>query len=415
MAGSGTKGSVSVNVPTASGQTLGINFDRPIAVPLHIRFNFQHTSPNIFYIAENLIKQYIVDNLKFKINQYADTAEITTIAQAAIETNGGNGVCTDLEIWDGSTTEVIGDWATPTNNGTANMQSVVYANNGYIAVGYQYILTSTDGKTWGNAQQVGSNSWYSIIYANNKYIAVGGSGMVTYSNDGSTWASPINTGTSNTWYDVVYGNNKYIAVGQIDNFATSSDGETWTKVANATGIGNIDWQFIKYINNKFIIGGQWGYIAYSSDGSTWTSAGTIGSSYWYDLAYGNNVYIAVGGSGNMVTSSDGVNWGTPFTVGSAAWKKIIFYKNKFIAITSNGNVATSTDGVNWSTPISTGLSTAYGLTSGDNILIATGSSNNMTYQEYLQVANWTDFIETQTKQNIFTVDTSNITITEVQY
>lgn len=98
MAGSGTKGSVSVNVPTASGQVLGINFDRPIAVPLYIKFNFQHTNDEPMFINEDAIKQYIADNLQFKINQYADSAEMVTVAQQAIDSNGGGGVCTYLEI-----------------------------------------------------------------------------------------------------------------------------------------------------------------------------------------------------------------------------------------------------------------------------------------------------------------------------
>ena len=98
MAGSGTKGSVSINVPTASGQILGVNFDRPIAVPLYIKFNFQHTNDEPMFIAEDNIKAYIAQNLQFKINQYADSAEMVTVAQEAIEANGGGGVCTYLEI-----------------------------------------------------------------------------------------------------------------------------------------------------------------------------------------------------------------------------------------------------------------------------------------------------------------------------
>lgn len=104
MAGSGTKGSVSINVPTASGQVLGVNFDRPVAVPLYVKFDFQHNSPNVTYINIAGIKQYIVDNINYKNNQYADTAALTTIAQQAIEANGGGGVCNNLEIsTDGNT------------------------------------------------------------------------------------------------------------------------------------------------------------------------------------------------------------------------------------------------------------------------------------------------------------------------
>lgn len=125
MAGSGTKGSVSVNVPTASGQVLGVNFDRPIAIPLYIKFNFQHTNAETMFINQQGIKNYIVQNLKFKINQFADSAEIVTIAQEAIEANGGGGVCTNLEIsTDGNTWKEFIETASKQNIFTADANNI---------------------------------------------------------------------------------------------------------------------------------------------------------------------------------------------------------------------------------------------------------------------------------------------------
>lgn len=132
MAGSGTKGSVSVNVPTASGQVLGINFDRPIAVPLYIKFDYQHTSSETEFINENAIKQYIVDNLQFKINQYADTSAIVPIAQQGILASGGIGVCNDLQIsTDGSNWYEFIDSATKQDIFTIDVANITITEVSY--------------------------------------------------------------------------------------------------------------------------------------------------------------------------------------------------------------------------------------------------------------------------------------------
>lgn len=132
MAGSGTKGSVSVNVPTASGQVLGINFDRPIAVPLYIRFNYQHTTSETEFINENAIKQYIVDNLQFKINQYADSSVIVPIAQQGILASGGIGVCNYLEIsTDGSNWSEFIDSATKQDIFTLDVANITITEVSY--------------------------------------------------------------------------------------------------------------------------------------------------------------------------------------------------------------------------------------------------------------------------------------------
>lgn len=126
MAGSGTKGNISIDVPTASGQVLGVNFDRPIAVPLYIKFNFQHTNAGIMFINQQGIKNYIVQNLKFKINQFADSAEIVTIAQEAIEANGGGGVCIHLEIsTDGNTWTEFIETASKQNIFTVDTNNII--------------------------------------------------------------------------------------------------------------------------------------------------------------------------------------------------------------------------------------------------------------------------------------------------
>ena len=419
MAGTGTKGAVNINVPTASGQILTVNFDRPIATPLHIRFNFKHTSPDTFYIAENLIKQYIVDNLQFKINQYADTADITTIAQAGIEANGGNGVCTDLEIWDGQTIGTLSTWNTPYSVSGAGWDGVCYGNNKYIACGASgYITYSNDATTW-TSQQVGSGYWYSVVYGNNVYVAVGGSGKIVTSSDGVTWGTPITLGSSD-WNNIKFINNKFYAVGSNSYISSSSDGTTWETPIQVT---SAVWYDIAFGNNVYVAVGHYllkAQVTTSTDGVTWTSATQISTNFGlHGVAFGHGKFVAVGSNGYVVTSTDGITWNTPIQLNNNNkwWQEIIYNEacGKFIITSESGYVSISDDGETWETPVQIGSNSWTALTQSTDKILALSSGQTAMYRDITLTQNWTDFIETQTKQNIFTVDTSDITITEVAY
>ena len=91
------KGSVSVDITQSNGLIKTIKFDRPTAENLYIKFNIQ-TIESGFIFNESEIKQYIVDNLIFKIGQYADTASLTKTALDGINANGGGGLPVNLLI-----------------------------------------------------------------------------------------------------------------------------------------------------------------------------------------------------------------------------------------------------------------------------------------------------------------------------
>jgi len=95
-AGCGMKGNVEFEIITDSGATFTAKFDRPVSTDLYIRFDIQPTTGLAFPEAD--IKQYIADNLLYRIGQFAETSEITGVARAALEANGGGGVAVDVEI-----------------------------------------------------------------------------------------------------------------------------------------------------------------------------------------------------------------------------------------------------------------------------------------------------------------------------
>lgn len=100
-----TRGNVSVDTISVSGQQVTINFDRANPVPLYIRFDFQPTV-DISAIDFASIKASLAGDLTYTLGQEAETSRITTFAQNAILVNGDCGYALNVEIsTDGSTWE----------------------------------------------------------------------------------------------------------------------------------------------------------------------------------------------------------------------------------------------------------------------------------------------------------------------
>ena len=91
------KGSVEEEILTVSGQTVAVKFDRPVAVPLYVKFNIQETVASSSFDMD-VIKAKIVENCTFKIGQYADTSYITDVARQALLDTSNSGVVTVVKI-----------------------------------------------------------------------------------------------------------------------------------------------------------------------------------------------------------------------------------------------------------------------------------------------------------------------------
>lgn len=91
------RGNVSVPITSAAGQTFNTKFDRPTPVALYIRFDFQlYLTPDA--VDENAIKSYIAENLKYTLNEDAETSKVTNIASEGITASGGGGYALNVEI-----------------------------------------------------------------------------------------------------------------------------------------------------------------------------------------------------------------------------------------------------------------------------------------------------------------------------
>ena len=106
------KGSQTYTILTPSGQNFVAKWDNKLTKALSIKFNIQKTLSTATFDT-NAIAQYMADHLSFGIGEGADTSDVTTMAQEAINANGGNGVALNVLISDnGGTTWV--EYVAPT-------------------------------------------------------------------------------------------------------------------------------------------------------------------------------------------------------------------------------------------------------------------------------------------------------------
>lgn len=92
-----------VDVTSLSQQTLPITYYAAIPVNLYIQFDLKIFA-NDFNVNTDLIKQYIRENLKYRIGQTAETSYITEIAADALNAYGGGAYALNVEISTDGTT-----------------------------------------------------------------------------------------------------------------------------------------------------------------------------------------------------------------------------------------------------------------------------------------------------------------------
>lgn len=92
-----TRGAVSVDVPSVSGQIFSTSFDRVNPVPLYIQFDLKNTNSDA-NVSEDTIKEYIAENLTFAMGQPAETSYVTETASAALLQYGTGLYALNVEV-----------------------------------------------------------------------------------------------------------------------------------------------------------------------------------------------------------------------------------------------------------------------------------------------------------------------------
>lgn len=98
-----TRGAVSVDVPSVSGQIFSTSFDRVNPVPLYIQFDLKNTNSDA-NVSEDTIKEYIAENLTFTMGQPAETSYVTETASAALLQYGTGLYALNVEVSTDGTT-----------------------------------------------------------------------------------------------------------------------------------------------------------------------------------------------------------------------------------------------------------------------------------------------------------------------
>ena len=141
LGGSGTRGSVTVPITTASMETINIKFDRETIVPLYIRFDMKPIT-DLGEINQSDIKNYIADNLVYNIGENVETSKVTQVCADAMLSDGGNGYALDVEISKGGTATAS---ITATGITAATVSSSIFQDKaGDTTATYQFIYVLAD-------------------------------------------------------------------------------------------------------------------------------------------------------------------------------------------------------------------------------------------------------------------------------
>lgn len=239
-----------------------------------------------------------------------------------------------------------------------HLQSVIYGNGTFIAVGqYGTILSSEDGEHW-FARSARTNL-RNAAYGNGLFIGVSGDDRtIISSQNGISWTSRTELIYEDYLSDVTFGDGKFVAVGVIDDhnaglILTSSDGIEWEETLRGT-VSRL--KAVGHGKGIFVAVGENGLILTSRDGVRWTARYSNTTSNLLGVAYGNDIFVAVGEGGAITTSSDGIEWRAVSSGTVSPLEDAAFGNGLFVAVSSNflinehdpeGIILSSSDGVNW--------------------------------------------------------------------
>tara|TARA_B100000287_G_scaffold416259_1_gene450722 strand:- start:20439 stop:31691 length:11253 start_codon:yes stop_codon:yes gene_type:complete len=181
------------------------------------------------------------------------------------------------------------------------------ATDTWVAVGF--------GGTIFNGVGIGTTTLYSqfsstiqtlnsVVYAQNEYIAVGNGGAIVASTVGQIWG-PKTSNTAQNLRDIIYDGSKFIAVGDNGTILTSTDKNYWNPFssnlpAGTTNPATFDFTKIKFENGIYVGIATGGSIYYSLDLANWNVRSTGQSNPINDMVFVDSFglegrFILVGG------------------------------------------------------------------------------------------------------------------------
>lgn len=140
--GCNMRGNITYTIITISNQQFIAQWDEPTILPLYIKFTIIPSKAGLVFDTD-AIEDYITSHSVFKIGQGAETSSATSLAQTAIDVNGGNGYATNVLISTGgsSSTTVSGTGITAASVANVTFQEAVSDTAGTYTFSY-------DGSDW---------------------------------------------------------------------------------------------------------------------------------------------------------------------------------------------------------------------------------------------------------------------------
>jgi hypothetical protein len=203
-------------------------------------------------------------------------------------------------------------WANPAPElAISGIYDVEYVNDRFIAMGYQSLITSSDGVTWTNqatfTNRFTEQALTAIAYGTNRYV-VAGDGRTFVSTDLVTWTN--GTGSPRPVAEIVYGKGLFVGLSGSDpNVLSSTDGLIWSMTRLSTNSTEdyvyVTVEDVAFGSGRFVVVGS-DLVGSSIDATNWHVVKTNGAAL-EAVAWGNGRFVAVGYKHVWVTV-DGTNW-----------------------------------------------------------------------------------------------------------
>ena len=222
-----------------------------------------------------------------------------------------------------------------------NIVSITYGGGMYVAIDSAQCIYVSDAIHDGWQLKYTAENLNSVVYGNNQYVAVGDEGQVISSADGLTW-SQISYHLPSNLYDIVYEGSYYVVAGADGYIYFAPDLTQWM-YSRVDDMDRIETLF--YDDGTYYAGGANGKIAISTELSVWALCDVMSTSSIESVtdfaSHDGKLFATVctrSGKGEVWMSDDGgYTWNVVFTANTRLYS-IESNQNVMVMCGSSGTI-----------------------------------------------------------------------------
>jgi len=283
--------------------------------------------------------------------------------------------------------------------GEGRLSGIAWSGNQFAAVGYWWILTSSDGLAWKSSIYPRSRL-NNITWDGSQFVAVGyevqggmhkpSTPLIVTSADGVDWTQHSAPASAGILTSVAWSGKQFVAVGWGDPL-TSSDGVTWNVVSLPVEgrLESVVWGTSQFVAVGQVTGSK-SLILTSLDGTTWTPLTTPGKGLG-GVVWSGERFVAVG-NGTILTSLDGSTWDEQKMPVDGELKGVTWSGTQLVAVgrtqpstreVTRPLILTSTDGVTWTQSKSQSDGSLWAIVWNGTRFVAVGQTRSGRYYDAL--------------------------------